>query len=147
MQLVDTNIIWFALSVPGHLHHAAGHDWLKEVGSASAQFCRSTQQSFLRLLTNGTAMGAYGLKAHGNRAAWQAYEKIRIDDRVGWVDEPSGIDPIWKKLSSDARPATKLWMDAYLAAFAIVGGYRFVTADLGFKQFKDLDLQLIQVVH
>ena len=34
-------------------------------------------------------------------------------------------------------------MDAYLAAFAMAGGYRLVTTDKGFKQFKGLDLLLI----
>ena len=51
---------------------------------------------------------------------------------------------MWKKLCSGARPSPKLWMDAYLAAFAIAGGYRFTTTDQGFKQFKNLDLHLIE---
>lgn len=30
-------------------------------------------------------------------------------------------------------------MDAYLAAFAIAGGFQFVTTDKDFKQFKGLN--------
>ncbi len=39
----------------------------------------------------------------------------------------------------------KLWMDAYLAAFAISGKLRFVTNDKAFRQFQayGLDLHLL----
>ncbi|MGB5880800.1 MAG: hypothetical protein WBH85_12285, partial [Thermoanaerobaculia bacterium] len=33
--------------------------------------------------------------------------------------------------------------DAYLAAFALTGGYRMVTTDADFKQFSGLDLELL----
>lgn len=34
-------------------------------------------------------------------------------------------------------------MDAYLAAFAMAGGYRMVTTDRAFRQFQGLDLVLL----
>jgi predicted nucleic acid-binding protein len=34
-------------------------------------------------------------------------------------------------------------MDAYLAAYAVAGGYQMVTTDSAFKQFKGLDLELL----
>ncbi|MBI3924942.1 MAG: hypothetical protein HY319_05325 [Armatimonadetes bacterium] len=37
----------------------------------------------------------------------------------------------------------ELWMDAYLAAFAIAGGSRIVTTDFAFKQFPGLDLLIL----
>ncbi len=37
----------------------------------------------------------------------------------------------------------KIWMDAYLAAFALAGGYQMVTTDAAFKQFRGLDLLLL----
>ena len=43
----------------------------------------------------------------------------------------------WAALSGAASP--KLWMDAYLAAFAIESGQQLVTTDTGFRQFKGLD--------
>lgn len=36
-----------------------------------------------------------------------------------------------------------MWMDAYLAGFALAGGYRMVTTDGAFKQFRGLDLELL----
>jgi hypothetical protein len=34
-------------------------------------------------------------------------------------------------------------MDSYLAAFAVAGGYRMVTIDGAYRQFRGLDLHLI----
>lgn len=45
----------------------------------------------------------------------------------------------WKKLAGNSKAAPKLWMDAYLAAFAVAGGYQLVTTDKAFKQFKGLN--------
>jgi predicted nucleic acid-binding protein len=43
--------------------------------------------------------------------------------------------------TSDFAP--KLWSDAYLAAFAIAGGYQLVTFDRGFKQYANLTATLL----
>jgi toxin-antitoxin system PIN domain toxin len=103
-------------------------------------FCRSTQQSFLRLLTTSAVLAPYGIPALSNKAAWSAYEGFRADKRIAWVDEPPGLETHWKKLGSGKIPSPKLWMDAYLAAFALAGGYQIVSTDKAFKQFKRLDL-------
>jgi uncharacterized protein len=65
------------------------------------------------------------------------------DERIAWADEPRGLEASWKKLAAGSRASPKLWMDAYFAAFAITGGYRLVTTDRAFKQFKCLDLLLL----
>ena len=59
------------------------------------------------------------------------------------MDEPRGLETQWKKLAGGPWPSPKLWMDAYLAAFAMAGGYQIVTTDKAFKQFKLLDLVLL----
>ena len=41
------------------------------------------------------------------------------------------------------KASPKLWMDAYLAAFTVAGGYQLVTTDKGFKQFKGLDILVL----
>jgi predicted nucleic acid-binding protein len=61
----------------------------------------------------------------------------------GWLGEPVGLEARWKRLCSGQRASPKLWMDAYLAAFAMEGGHRFVTTDKGFKQFKGLSLVVL----
>ncbi len=93
-----------------------------------------------RCLTTSAVLAPYGIPPLTNKAAWSTYEGFRADERIGWVDEPRGLETHWRKLASVAKPSPKLWMDAYLAAFALAGGYQIVTTDKAFKQFKRLDL-------
>ena len=48
-----------------------------------------------------------------------------------------------EKLAVRDTASPKLWMDAYLAAFALAGGYCMVTTDSACKQFRGLDLVLL----
>jgi len=97
----------------------------------------------VRLLTSSAVLGAYGNKPLLNSEAWAAYEAFMADDRIGFHAEPAGLQPVWKKLAARRTASPKLWMDAYLAAFASTGGYRLVTTDGAFKQFADLDLLVL----
>ena len=106
-------------------------------------FCRSTQQSFLRLVTTRAVLAPYGIPPLSNKAAWSAYEGFLADERISWVAEPRGLDSYWKKWAGGSKASPKLWMDAYLAAFAMAGGYQLVTTDHAFKQFKGLDLLVL----
>ncbi|MGH9333577.1 MAG: TA system VapC family ribonuclease toxin, partial [Vicinamibacteria bacterium] len=57
MELCDSNV-WLALALSKHVHHAPARDWLETIEEpASVLFCRATQQSFLRLLTNSSVLG------------------------------------------------------------------------------------------
>jgi predicted nucleic acid-binding protein len=46
-------------------------------------------------------------------------------------------------MAGAAKASPKLWMDAYLGAFAMAGGYHLVTTDKAVKQFKGLGLQVL----
>jgi toxin-antitoxin system PIN domain toxin len=143
MTLVDTNV-WLALAISGHVHHRAAQDWLETVTNHnSVLFCRSTQQSVLRLLTTSAVLRPYGVNALTNSEAWLAYEGFLRDHRITFVDEPKGLGELWRSVAAHPTSAPKLWMDAYLACFALTGGYQFVTTDSAFRQFVDLDLVLI----
>jgi toxin-antitoxin system PIN domain toxin len=103
-----------------------------------------TQQAYLRLLTNAAVLAPYGNPPLSNREAWAAYEALLADDRVMLrADEPPGIEARWRELTLRDTASTKLWMDAYLAAFSIAAGYRMVTTDTAFGQFPRLDLVLV----
>jgi toxin-antitoxin system PIN domain toxin len=143
--LCDSNV-WLALALSKHSHHNAARGWLETVEApASVLLCRATQQTFLRLLTNSTVLGAYGNPPLTNRQAWSAYEALLKDDRIAFrVDEPPGLEPLWKELGVRAMASPKLWMDAYLAAFALAGQYRMVTTDAAFRQFRGLDLLVLE---
>ena len=141
MILADTNV-WLALALSKHTFHRVARDWFdRQSPKAPVLFCRPTQQSFLRLLTTEAMMRPYGIPPMTNDAAWAVYDGLRSDRRVTWVDEPAAADveARWKAYASHAITSPKLWMDAYLAAFAVAGGLRLVTTDKAFKQFAGLN--------
>lgn len=144
MVLCDSNV-WLALTLSKHVHHPACHEWLDTIEeTASIGFCRATQQSFLRLLTNASVLRPYGNRPLTNRRAWKVYETLLGDDRIVFrVDEPSGLEARWTQFALRKSASPKLWMDAYLAAFALAGGYTMVTTDGAFEQFRGLDLELL----
>ena len=144
VTLCDSNV-WLALALSEHVHHSAARDWLETVDEPeSVLLCRATQQAVLRLLTNPSVLGLYGLPPLTNRQAWSIYEALLADDRIAYrADEPAGLEPLWKEFALRGTASPKLWMDAYLAAFARAGGYRMVTTDRAFRQFRGLDLLVL----
>ncbi|MHB1987312.1 MAG: TA system VapC family ribonuclease toxin [Acidimicrobiales bacterium] len=144
MNLCDSNV-WLSLTLSAHVHHRAARSWLDKIDEPfSALFCRATQQSLLRLLTTAAVLAPYGNPPLTNREAWRIYQAFAADDRIGLVDEePAGVEQVWVELASAASASPKLWMDAYLAAFARSAGYTLVTTDAAFTQFSDLDLRLL----
>lgn len=145
MILCDSNV-WLALALSKHSHHTTARQWLETIDAhASVLFCRATQQTFLWLLSNATVLGAYGNPPLTNRQAWSAYEALLKDDRIAFrSDEPAGLELPWKELAARGTASPKLWMDAYLAAFALTGRYRMVTTDAAFRQFRELDLLVLE---
>ena len=145
MDLCDSNV-WLALALSKHVHHATARAWLDSIDSvASVCFCRATQQSFLRLLTNAAVLRPYGNPPLTNRQAWKSYQSLLADDRIVLrTEEPAGIEASWKQFAVRGTASPKLWMDAYLAAFALAGNFRMVTTDGAFKQFRGLDLLLLE---
>lgn len=98
----------------------------------------------MRLLTTSAVLSAYGNPALSNVQAWSSYYSLIADERVAFVEEPPGTEAIWERLSSRHTPSPKLWMDAYLAAFAIAGGHQLVTTDAGFRHYDGLDLVILK---
>ena len=143
MKLPDTNL-WLALSLSKHTHHSAARAWLDRLDEPdNVCFCRSTQQSFLRLLTSADVMSLYGNRPLSNKGAWAAYDRFIADDRIVFQPEAPGLSAMWKTLAVRRTNSPKLWMDAYLAAFAIAGGAQLITIDNAFRQFPGLDVLVI----
>ena len=89
-------------------------------------------------------LAPYGNPPLTNKEAWAVFEALVADDRIVLrTDEPTGVESRWKDLAVQSTASPKLWMDAYLAAFALAGGCRMVTTDTGFRKFPDLDLMLL----
>jgi uncharacterized protein len=145
MKLPDVNI-WLALALSGHSHHEAARVWLDgEEAADSIFFCRTTQQGLVRLMTTSEVMACYGIAPLSNRAAWRVIDCFMEDDRIAFAGEPAGVEEAWKNSAIRDTHSPKLWMDAWLAAFALCAGYEMVTTDKALKQFKGLQVRLIEV--
>ena len=145
-SLFDTNV-WLAAVFGTHPFHAVAQKCLSDATPGTpAVFCRSTQQSFLRLITTPALLAAYGAQGMTNRDAWAALDALLALPQVVERDEPPGTAATWRQLSALDAASPKVWMDAYLAAFAICGGMRLVTLDRDFSRFvpQGLSLQLAE---
>ena len=143
MKLADSNV-WLALSLSEHEHHARAAAWFSERTVADGiGFCRSTQLALLRLLTTRAVLSLYGNPPLTNKQAWELYDALVADPRVSFLSEPKDLDVLWKQLATSPSSSPKLWMDAYLAAFAIAGQHQLVTIDTAFTQFPNLDLVML----
>lgn len=143
--LFDT-CVWVALAFGSHPHHAEARREFAAADSARpAAFCRATQQGFLRLVTTPSAQKIYGSGPIANDQAWVKWEALIALPQLVWLEEPAGLESLWRKLACRATASPKVWMDAYLAAFAIAGGFRLATLDRDFKNFeaRGLDLHLL----
>jgi toxin-antitoxin system PIN domain toxin len=139
MFLPDINF-WLALIFDSHTHHQSAKSWMDSLVGGTCCFCRHTQQGFLRLANSPRALQADAVSMVD---AWRLYDMALGDPRIGFSDEPPRLEAVWRSLSQRSDFAPKLWSDAYLAAFAIAGGYQLVTFDRGFKQYANLTATLL----
>ncbi len=145
-SLLDTNV-WLAALFPTHPFHAVAQRAIVQATSAQpAVWCRSTQQSFFRLASSPTLHKAYGAERMTNRDALLAMDSFQALPQVTQRDEPPGVSALWRQMAGLDSASPKVWMDAYLAAFAVAGGLSLVTLDRDFNNFapQGLDLVLLQ---
>jgi uncharacterized protein len=134
MFLPDINV-WLAMAFEGHAHHAKAKDWFERVPDNGSAFCRFTQQGLLRLATNPQALGQQAVSL---LQAWQIYDALLADPRVGFVREPASLEVYWRVYTRRRAFSHKVWSDAYLAAFARAADFELVSLDQGFKQYRNL---------
>mgnify|MGYP000016121385 CR=1 FL=1 len=140
--LVDTNV-WLAAVFTTHPLHQVARDALQQATPAEpAVFCRASQLSFLRLASTPTLLKAYGAEGLTNRDALVALNALQALRQVSVREEPRGTPALWHVMSALDSASPKVWMDAYLAAFAIVGGLRMLTLDQDFRNFVPRGLAL-----
>jgi uncharacterized protein len=65
--------------------------------------------------------------------AWKLWDRVWADSRIQFLPEPEGIEREFRSHSRLRRRSPKVWADAYLLAFASVGGLRLVTFDRTLK--------------
>jgi len=119
--------VWLALAHGVHPHHRAAIAWGESLDPDSRfYFCRVSQLSLLRLLTNDRVMG---VDVVTQVEAWRIYDMFYENGRTFLADEPRALEEIFRGQTSKKRSSTKEWADAYFAAFAEAAGLRFVTFD------------------
>ena len=144
-SLFDSSV-WIAAIFPTHPFHEQAQTALHDATPAApAVFCRSTQQSVLRLASTPALLKTYGADGLTNRDALVALDALLALAQVCEREEPPGTVVLWHRLAGRDTASPKVWMDAYLAAFAMGGALRMVTLDHDFKSFvaQGLDLVLL----
>lgn len=141
--LFDTNV-WIALAFASHPHHHLAEAAYARVSTNEpAVFCRSTQQSFLRIATTPAVLRQFGAETFTNQDALATLNQFLALPTVAFRDEPVGLVPLWHRLAGRPTASPKVWMDAYLAAFAISGDFIMVTLDHDFESFQPAGLNLL----
>ena len=70
--------------------------------------------------------------------SWQMYDDCLKDSRIDYTLEPIGLENYFQQFTQQSTFSHDVWNDAYLATFAIAGGYELITFDQGFWQYAGL---------
>ena len=129
LNFLDANV-WLALLWSRHIHSEKAKEWFERSSEEKFLFCRITQITVLRLLTTAAVMGGDLKKMH---EAWDLWDKVCADDRIEFLSEPDAIEWEFRRLSALRSASPKIWVDAYLLAFASAAGLKLVTFDRGLR--------------
>jgi uncharacterized protein len=141
--LFDANV-WLALAFGSHPHHEQARREFEATDSLKpAAFCRATQHAFLRLVSTPSIQKNYGSATITNDEAWEKWELLIALPQVVWLEEPKGLEAFWQKDARRPSASPKVWMDAYLAAFARGHAIPLVTLDRDFRNFPGLSLKYL----
>ncbi|MCH7615303.1 MAG: PIN domain-containing protein [Nitrospinae bacterium] len=140
-SLCDVNVL-VALLHARHVHSVRAVAWLEQQAQQGSVFvCRMAQMGALRILTN-----RQWLKEEVMNAAefWRGWEMLLSDDRFTMINEPDNLEMMWKKITKPFPKGQIAGTDTYFAAFATAIGHRLVTFDRGFRQYSQLDVDLLK---
>lgn len=138
--LSDVNVL-LALAVECHAQHSEVLRWWERLPEdETLHICRPVQMALLRLMSSEAALGADAVTLP---AAWALYAAMLASGRFCFTLEPPEFEAGWEVLCRPFGRSPKVVMDAYLAAFARAGGFRLVTLDQAFSQYRGLDYALI----
>ena len=140
--------MWVALAFDTHPNHRPAVAAFQSTAPARpAVFCRATQQTFLRLASQPAVHRLCNAVGLTNRDALAMLDDFMASPSVAYQDEPTGTVPVWHRLAALPSASPHVWMDAYLAAFAIAGGLELLTFDRGFSQFAGLTATILPAAH
>jgi uncharacterized protein len=142
--LADTNV-WIALQFEKHPSHQIAVDFMEiRAEGTPIFFARIVEHSFLRLISTAAICRTYSVPVHTNVQAVEILEGWHTQPHIRCLDtEPEGTRELWLELAAIPSASPKVWMDAYLAAFAIRAGLPFATLDSDFRKFEAAGLDLL----
>lgn len=144
--LLDSNV-WIALAFDAHPGRVVAQEAFARItADRPAVYCRATQISFLRLASTPAILRAYGVADWTNRDALDLRTQFQSATNVVFREEPDNLITLWHRLADRPTASPRVWMDAYLAAFAIAGGLTLLTLDRDFAAIihDDFDCQILQ---
>lgn len=134
-HLFDANV-WIALCFESHPAHPVARRFREGLTEEDrACFCRAIELTFLRLLTNDHVLKGLGKAPLRNSEALRLYRSLRSQPFVEYLPEPQELED-WYSFADIDQVSPKVWMDAYLAAFAAQSSAQLVTFDNGFKDYQ-----------
>ena len=141
--LVDTSV-WVAAFFEEHEFFPSANSFITSCTAGEpALFCRATEQSWLRLITTPSLHKVYKSQNPTNHEATAILANWRTQPQILCLGaEPAGTRELWLELAAIPYASPKVWMDAYLAAFAIRAGIPFATLDSDFRKFEAAGLEL-----
>ncbi len=104
-------------------------------------FCRVTQMTLLRLLTNRIVIGTDLLRPV---EAVSVYRRLLNDSRIRFADEPDGVEGEWLSLMEVPEASGSVWTDAWLAAFSIIHGSRLISFDGGTQRWMRASVEVLR---
>jgi toxin-antitoxin system PIN domain toxin len=125
LNFLDANV-WLALAWSRHMHSERARSWFEQADEEQFFFCRFTQITVLRLLTTDQIMGK---DTKTMSEAWSLWDRVWADARIAFLPEPDDLEKEFRSRSRLSSRSPKVWADAYLLAFAAVGGVKLVTFD------------------
>jgi toxin-antitoxin system PIN domain toxin len=140
-HLCDSNVL-VASILPSHPHYGRTREWIQSLAPADRiGLCRWTQLTFLRLMTTEAILKE---DVRTNAQAAAIWESIASQSRCEFLSgEPAGLESKWLRLANSPKSSPKVWMDAFLSAFAMGHGFRLVTFDRGFEIYRKAGLDLL----
>ena len=139
-DLCDVNVL-LALVTDRHVHHPEAARWMNRAPFRNAVVCRHVQIGLLRLLNNLAVMHEDAVPAG---ECWALWRRLLGDERVRFEPrEPDGLDASFEAFTLGRAFSPRVWLDAYLAAYARAGDYTLVTFDQGFGQFEGLSCNVL----
>jgi len=134
-----------ALAFPAHPHHQAALLAYRQATPAQpACFCRTTQQGFLRLASNTAFLRSCNISGLTNQDALATLGQFMASASVAYREEPPGLELIWHRLAALPTASPKVWMDAYLSAFATAGQLQMITLDQAFARFAGSNVTVLR---